>query len=134
MKRHIKVVAAVIKHDGQFLAVQRAKSQFQYISYKWEFPGGKVEQGETLTDAIKREIHEELKILGLEFNHLLTSNYEYPDFHITIHSYVCELGSQQFTLTEHIDFRFLHKEELWDVDWAAADKPIVEAILKDSSN
>ena len=129
MKKHIEVVAAVIQRDGKYLAVQRGPAKLDYISHKWEFPGGKVEAGESLETAIERELQEELRVTVNELRFLTTVNYRYPDFHITMHCFLCQLGTDNITLTEHIDFRWLGKGELWEVDWAPADIPAVEALI-----
>lgn len=128
-KKHIDVVAAVLKNGNEFLAVQRSFSKLDYISYKWEFPGGKVEADETLIAAITRELNEELNITITEPQFLLATVHSYPDFDITIHCFVIELSNRQLELTEHINSLWLSKKQLWDVDWAAADIAIVEKLL-----
>lgn len=127
-KKRIEVVAAVLKNEGEFLAVQRAPSKLDYVSEKWEFPGGKVEAGETLVAAITRELDEELRIAVTEPQFLLTIEHNYPDFDITMHCFVIEVPTRELELTEHIDSRWLSKDQLWDVDWAAADIPAVEKL------
>lgn len=127
-KKHIEVVAAVLKNEGEFLAVQRAPSKLDYISQKWEFPGGKVEADETLTAAITRELEEELRITVTEPQFLLTIEHSYPDFDITMHCFVIEIPTRDIELTEHIDSLWLSKEQLLEVDWAAADLPVVEKL------
>ncbi|MFM2589500.1 (deoxy)nucleoside triphosphate pyrophosphohydrolase [Vibrio sp. TBV020] len=127
-KKHIEVVAAVLKNEGEFLAVQRAPSKLDYVSEKWEFPGGKVEPGETLVAAITRELDEELRIAVTEPKFLLTIEHSYPDFDITMHCFVIEVPTRELELTEHIDSRWLSIDQLWDVDWAAADIPAVEKL------
>lgn len=128
MKKHIEVVAAIIQRSGKYLAVQRGPAKLDYISHKWEFPGGKVEVGESLETAIERELQEELKVAVSGLQLLTTVNHEYPDFHITMHCFLCHLETQDVTLTEHIDSRWLNDSELWNVDWAAADIPAVKAL------
>ncbi|KOO05944.1 (deoxy)nucleoside triphosphate pyrophosphohydrolase [Vibrio hepatarius] len=127
-KKRIEVVAAVLKNEGEFLAVQRAPSKLDYVSEKWEFPGGKVEAGETLVAAITRELDEELRIAVTEPKFLLMVEHSYPDFDITMHCFVIEVPTRELELTEHIDSRWLSKDQLWDVDWAAADIPAVEKL------
>ncbi|HIF9240749.1 TPA: (deoxy)nucleoside triphosphate pyrophosphohydrolase [Photobacterium damselae] len=129
-KKQIEVVAAVLMNGGQFLAVQRGKSQLSYVSKKWEFPGGKVEAGETLVAAITRELEEELRITIAEPQFLLTVEHSYPDFDITMHCFVVDVPTRELELTEHLDSRWLNKEQLWDFDWAAADVPAVEMLQK----
>ncbi|HIF9077257.1 (deoxy)nucleoside triphosphate pyrophosphohydrolase [Photobacterium damselae] len=127
-KKQIEVVAAVLINGGQFLAVQRGESQLSYVSKKWEFPGGKVEAGETLVAAITRELEEELRITIAEPQFLLTVEHSYPDFDITMHCFVVDVPTRELELTEHLDSRWLNKEQLWDLDWAAADVPAVEML------
>ncbi len=127
-KKQIEVVAAVLMNGGQFLAVQRGESQLSYVSKKWEFPGGKVEAGETLVAAITRELEEELRIIIAEPQFLLTVEHSYPDFDITMHCFVVDVPTRELELTEHLDFRWLNKDQLWDLDWAAADVPAVEML------
>ncbi|BDR36183.1 DNA mismatch repair protein MutT [Photobacterium damselae subsp. damselae] len=127
-KKQIEVVAAVLMNGGQFLAVQRGESKLSYVSKKWEFPGGKVEAGETLVAAITRELEEELRIIIAEPQFLLTVEHSYPDFDITMHCFVVNVPTRELELTEHLDSRWLNKEQLWDLDWAAADVPAVEML------
>ena len=127
-KRHIEVVAAVLKNKGEFLAVQRGVSTLDYVSQKWEFPGGKVEKNETLVAAIIRELEEELRISVVDPQFLLTIEHSYPDFDITMHCFVIEVPTRNIELIEHIDSRWLTKDQLWDVDWAAADVPAIEKL------
>ncbi|MEH6532219.1 MAG: (deoxy)nucleoside triphosphate pyrophosphohydrolase [Photobacterium frigidiphilum] len=129
-KKNVEVVAAILTHNEQFLAVQRGDSALDYISRKWEFPGGKVEPGETLTTAIARELDEELRISITEPQFFMTIEHRYPDFDITMHCFVVDLPNREFELTEHIDHRWLSKQEFWEVDWAEADIPAVHALLK----
>jgi 8-oxo-dGTP diphosphatase len=126
--KNIVVTAAIIIENGHILCMQRNQNKFDYISYKYEFPGGKVEALESNEEALKREIHEELKIDLESLDFFMTVNHEYPDFSITMHAYLCEVTSREFTLTEHIDYRWLKPSELNTLDWAAADMPIVEKL------
>jgi 8-oxo-dGTP diphosphatase len=127
--KSIEVVAAVIVHKDQFLCVQRADETLSYISRKWEFPGGKVESDESLEEAVKREIQEELMtdITGCDF--LMTVKHQYPDFFLIMHSFICHVSSKEITLTEHIDFRWVKPAAMPVLDWAAADIPIVQKLM-----
>jgi len=127
--KHIEVVAAVIVFDyREILCVQRDTAKYQYISRKWEFPGGKVETGESLEEAIRREIREELVTDLQVCDPFLIVDYQYPDFFIKMHSYLCYVSVKNVTLTEHIDQRWLRPYELTSLDWAAADLPIVQKL------
>lgn len=125
----IEVVAAVIVHENRYLCVQRGWSKHDYISKKYEFPGGKIEQDELPQQALKREIMEELN-LDITIGELLISvNHQYPDFTIIMHAYVCGCKDVSLVLKEHLDSKWLLKDELLSLDWAAADVPIVHRLL-----
>lgn len=128
--KHIEVVAAVIMHDDKILCVQRGKNKYDYISYKFEFPGGKVEESESQEDAIIREIQEELNLKIEIQKHLITVNHSYPDFKIIMNTFLCSCSSKDIVLTEHIDSKWLDVDELTCLDWAAADLPIVEILIE----
>ncbi len=127
--KSIEVVAAIIINDNKILCVQRGENKYDYVSKKYEFPGGKMELGETKEITIKREILEELKMDIIVREEFLTVFHEYPDFKLTMHSFICECENPIITLTEHIDFCWLNKSELVTLDWAAADIPIVEKLM-----
>lgn len=127
--KEVHVTAAVIVNDGKILCVQRGENKLNYISKKWEFPGGKVEMGEALEDTIKREIAEELHLHISVREFLIQVNHNYPDFKLKMDTFICEIVDGELKLTEHIDFKWLNNEELSALDWAAADVPIVEKLL-----
>jgi len=126
--KKVEVVAAIIIKNNKILATQRGKNKYDYISYKYEFPGGKVEKNETLEDAIIREIKEELGITIKVNKFYMTVNHKYIDFKLTMHSFICEIVEGDIELREHVDFKWLEKNELETLDWAAADIPIVEEL------
>lgn len=128
--KSIEVVAAIIVYQDKILCVQRGPSKYDYISLKNEFPGGKVESGETNEAALTREIKEELHMNVSVDSHYLTVNHTYPDFKITMHSFICSSATDELNLTEHVDFKWLRKDELGLLDWAAADIPIVEKLME----
>jgi 8-oxo-dGTP diphosphatase len=127
--KSIEVVAAIIYYKDKILCVQRGENKYPYISNKFEFPGGKLENGETKTEAIKREISEELNMDINIQEEFLTVNHEYPDFKITMHSFKCKCESQELKLTEHISMEWLSINELRKLDWAEADIPIVNNLI-----
>ena len=122
----IEVVASVILREEKVLCVQRDEHEKEYISFKWEFPGGKVEQGEDRIQALKREIREELHLEIQNIDFLITVDHTYPDFRLVIHAYTCEISLGEPVLTEHVDLKWLSVHELDQLDWAAADIPIVK--------
>lgn len=124
----VHVSAAVIIENHRILCVQKGKSNLDYISNKWEFPGGKIEEEEQSEQTVIREILEELnlKIKVKEF--LVQVDYQYPDFRIIMDVFICDVIGGQLQLKEHIDFRWLKKKELTNLDWAAADVPIIKAL------
>ncbi len=120
----IEVVAAVILKDKQVLATQRGYGDLQG---RWEFPGGKIESGEVHKVALSREMQEELDVQVTVGDFLTTVEYDYPNFHLIMHAYQCELLGD-FHLQEHSAARWLGLETLYDVDWLEADLPIVECV------
>ena len=129
MKKHYTVSAAIIVENKKILCVQRNKGKYDYISYKYEFPGGKLEVGENEEDALKREISEELNLEIDVAEKFLVVTHEYLDFDLTMHSYLCKANTVQLVLKEHIDAKWLYKNELIELDWAAADLPIVSKLM-----
>jgi len=127
--KKVEVVAAIIKFNDEILCVQRAKNNLPYISEKYEFPGGKMEAGETKEAALRRELSEELNIEANIQSQFLTVVHNYPDFELTMHSFICEVDKKQLTLNEHIDSKWLTIDQLHSLDWAAADVPIVNKII-----
>jgi len=112
--------------------MQRGQSKYDYISYKYEFPGGKVETNESLEVGLARELFEEMGIrVDIQPEQFFyTVTHEYPDFSITMHSFLCPINTRDFQLNEHIDFRWLDRENLLQLDWAMADVPIVQKLME----
>ena len=127
MKR-IEVVAAIIHDaDGRIFATQRGYGEFKD---GWEFPGGKMEAGETPEEALRREIWEELET-RIEVERLVeTVEYDYPQFHLTMHCYLCRVESGRLELKEHEAARWLTKDKLNEVDWLPADLQIIDKLKK----
>ena len=127
----IQVVAAIIQDDsGRIFATQRG-----YGDWKdwWEFPGGKMEAGETPQQALKREIHEELDADIEEGDLLKTIDYDYPQYHLTMHCFLCRLNGE-VKLLEHEAAQWLRPEELNLVKWLPADEEILDELSKKSSH
>ncbi len=127
--KKVEVVAAVIFYNNKILCVQRGDNKYNYIAFKYEFPGGKVESGETNEKAIKREIQEELNLEISIDSKFITVNHQYPDFTLVMHSFICSCDNPVIVLSEHVDFKWLDKTELKKLDWAAADIPIVDKLM-----
>jgi len=125
-KKTINVVAAIIIKDGSLFATQRGYGEWKDW---WEFPGGKIEQGETLEEALKREIREELSTEINVDEFLCTVEYDYPKFHLSMHCYICSLLTESLHLNEHEAARWLTKDELNSVKWLPADKIVVEQLI-----
>ncbi|SHJ90226.1 8-oxo-dGTP diphosphatase [Arenibacter nanhaiticus] len=128
--KKIEVVAAILKHGNEILCAQRAESKLEYISKKFEFPGGKIEAGESKKEALKRELEEELNINPNINDLYLTVVHQYPDFELTMHSFLCDVDTKEITLNEHISSQWLKRTELLGLDWAAADVPIVDKLMQ----
>ena len=122
---HIEVVAAIIRKENKIFATQRGYGEWKDW---WEFPGGKIEQGETPEEALKREISEELSA-EINVNELFsTVDYDYPKFHLTMHCYLCTLQTNAMHLNEHESARWLAKDKLDSVKWLPADKSIIDKL------
>ena len=128
----VEVVAAIIKVDSKFLCLQRGESTHDYVSFKYEFPGGKLEIGESRQQALIREIEEELNYAIQVEREFLTVEHQYPDFLLLMHSYLCTAKDVNFTLTEHIDYKWLIANQLESLDWAAADRGIVKQLVSEN--
>ena len=121
----IKVVAAIIIKDGQVFATQRGYGEFKGW---WEFPGGKMEPGESPQEALKREIREELDA-EVEVRELLeTVEWDYPNFHLTMHCFICSLLSESLHLNEHEAATWLTHETLRSVKWVPADEILLDRV------
>jgi len=118
----IEVVAAIIKRDNKYFATQRGYGDFEG---GWEFPGGKIETGETPQHALIREIKEELDADITVGELIETVEYDYPKFHLTMHCFLCELISEHVVLLEHEAAKWLSQEELDSVDWLPADLSVI---------
>lgn len=123
--KKIEVAAGIVCQDNRILATQRGYGEFKD---GWEFPGGKLEPGENAIDALKRELQEELDMEVVVDSLLETVEYDYPQFHITMHCYLCRLAKAEFVLKEHEAARWLEKRQLDDVAWLPADEEIINKL------
>jgi 8-oxo-dGTP diphosphatase len=129
-RKQIEVVAAIIYDDeGRIFATQRGYGDFKD---GWEFPGGKMEPGELPEDALKREIQEELETCIVVERLVKTVEWDYPQFHLTMHCYWCHVESGSLTLKEHEAARWLSHDQFDSVDWLPADKAVVKELKKSS--
>lgn len=119
----IKVVAAVIKRNNKIFVTQRGYGEFKD---GWEFPGGKVEKGETKEEALIREIKEELDTVIKVDSYLDTIEYDYPDFHLSMDCFVCSIVEGHLVLKEHEDSKWIKKEEIDTLNWLPADLIILD--------
>lgn len=129
MKKHIQVAAALLFQEGKIFAAKRGASPYAYVAHKYEFPGGKIEVGESGENAVKRELKEELdmdvKVGGLYAKH----TFEYPDFIITLSLYECEMTSS-FVLKEHEGYAWIAPKALREEEWAPADADILASLKR----
>ncbi len=123
--KQIEVVAAIIRKEDKIFATQRGYGEWKDW---WEFPGGKMESGETPEEALKREIREELSTEINVDEFLCTVEYDYPKFHLTMHCYLCSLQTEALHLNEHEAALWLSKDELNSVKWLPADLIVIEKI------
>ncbi len=123
--KKLEVVAAIIKENEKYFATQRG-----YGEYKgwWEFPGGKIENGESKEEALKREIREELAT-EIEIDRFVTTvQFDYPEFHLTMHCFICHITAGQPQLLEAKAAKWLDKNHLESVEWLPADRAILHLI------
>ena len=125
--KQIEVVAAIIRKGDKIFATQRGYGEWKDW---WEFPGGKMEAGETPEEALKREIWEELETRIVVERLVQTVEYDYPQFHLTMHCFWCHVESGSLTLKEHEAARWLTKDSLYCVKWLPADVKVVEELKK----
>ena len=124
--KQIEVVAAINRKEDCIFATQRGYGEWKDW---WEFPGGKVEAGETPEEALIREIREELSTQISVDEYLCTVEYDYPKFHLTMYCYMCSLQSDSLHLNEHEAAKWLAEDELDSVKWLPADLKVVKALV-----
>ena len=121
--KQIEVVAAIIRKDDQIFATQRGYGEWKDW---WEFPGGKMEAGEIPEEALRREIWEELETRIVVENLVETVEWDYPQFHLSMHCYLCHVESGHLELKEHEAAKWLNKDELENVNWLPADLKVID--------
>ena len=125
LRRHIHVACAIIERDGLVLAAQRSATMA--LPLKWEFPGGKIDAGESPEECLHRELVEELGVHVHVGKPLAPAIHHYPTFTVTLHPFVCSIEAGELTLHEHAAVTWLRPEELSGLDWAEADLPVIDA-------
>ena len=125
--KHIEVVAAIILDGNCVFATQRGYGKWRGW---WEFPGGKIQTGESREEALVREIKEELDATIVIDRFYTTINYDYPDFHLTMHCYLCRIPDGHYTLKEHADARWLTADTINRVKWLPADEGLVADLFQ----
>lgn len=125
----IEVVAAIIRNKNKILCVQRPWNKFEYISYKFEFPGGKIEFDEDEKDALIREILEELSLEITIDSKLMIVEHDYPDFHLKMHAYLSSCKNIEIVLNEHISYVWLDIKNMQSLEWVEADLQILNQLI-----
>lgn len=132
--KEYEVVGAVVLHEGKVLCMQKGQTKYPYTTHKWEFPGGKIEQGETPEQALCRELREEMEYKVIVGEKLCEVRHRYPNFGILIAFYLCtpEDTSQADCMSchEHISHRWLTPTEAIHLDWCAADLPAIKLLAE----
>ena len=128
-KKHIRVAAALLFQNGKIFAAKRGESPYPYVAHKYEFPGGKIEDGEIGADAVKRELKEELNMEIAVGGLYACHTFEYPDFIITLSLYECEMRSE-FLLKEHESYAWIAPADLKEEEWAPADADILAGLKR----
>ncbi|MCM2357268.1 MAG: (deoxy)nucleoside triphosphate pyrophosphohydrolase [Geobacteraceae bacterium] len=125
--KHIHVTCAIIEKEGMVLAAQRSATMSMPL--KWEFPGGKIDPGESPDLCLRRELMEEMGISISIGRELSPNTHQYPTFTVTLYPFVCAIQSGEITLHEHAAITWLPPQELHLLDWAEADIPVIESYL-----
>ena len=129
--KQIRTVAGVIRNEeGKILCTLRDQGKYDYVSFKWEFPGGKIEEGETLEQTLTRELHEELELdveIGRFFHQV---EHDYPDFHLSMAVFDCKVLSKEIKMNVHKRIKWLKPSEMMNLNWAAADIPVAELVAQ----
>jgi 8-oxo-dGTP diphosphatase len=123
MKRHLHVACAIIEQEGAVLAAQRSATMT--LPLKWEFPGGKIEAGESPEECLIRELMEELGISVFIDAALSPATHSYPDLTVTLYPFTCRLAGGIITPHEHHALKWIEPERMPELDWAAADLPVI---------
>ncbi len=127
MKPHLHVACAIIEQDGTVLTAQRSATMS--LPLKWEFPGGKIEAGETAEECLIRELREELGVSIFIGSALSPATHSYQDFTVTLYPFTCSLTGGTVTMHEHHALKWVEPQQMPELDWAAADLPVISEYL-----
>lgn len=134
-KKLVTTVAGVIENaKGEILCTLRDKGKYDYVSFKWEFPGGKVESGETQHQTLSRELMEELNIEVKIGDFFYQVEHDYPDFHLSMAVYECKILSDEMKMNVHKALKWVKPENLLELEWAAADLPVAQKLYEKLAN
>lgn len=128
MKQVTTVAGVIINKNNQILCTLRDQGKYDYVSFKWEFPGGKIEEGETEKQTLARELMEELEIKVEIQDFFYQVEHDYPDFHLSMALYLCRFDGDHLTMNVHKSLKWVDAKDILNLDWAAADKPVSEEI------
>lgn len=134
MKQVTTVAGVILNSENKILCTLRDKGKYEYVSFKWEFPGGKVEEGETQHQTLIRELWEELEIEVEIEDFFYQVEHDYPDFHLSMALYKCKLLSKEIKQNVHKEIKWLSPKEIMQLDWAEADLPVAEEIFNKMAN
>lgn len=129
-KNHLNIVAGIIVNNQSVYCFKKGEHRYDYLSNRFEFPGGKIEPGENKTDALRREIQEELAVQIHVYEELIEYDFEYPDFSLTMSCFRCGLKQGYFQLSEHTDVILQPIKTLDELDWLPADVRVVKLIME----
>ena len=134
MKQIVTAAGVIVNHKGEILCTKRDVGKYDYVSLKWEFPGGKIEEGETPRQTLERELREELNIkveIGEFYYHV---EHDYPDFHLSMAVFKCKFNEQEISMNVHKEIMWMKPQDMMQLDWAAADIPVAQKVFSEAKS